>query len=381
MPTRFWNRRVQLLMIVGGALVVALSSLAQAQTLRSGRPPGRSASSNGGRGLQGGGRMYSGRRSGSFRSHTGGRRRATSRSLGSRHTVISSRRHANRSRHTGGGYGFAGYVGHLAPLRSSMPYHYYPGWSWRGGYLNEYPRYNIGIGGTCYSVAGDHWDTDHALAILAHKLPDAKEVRRRETRELERLNEELAEFSEAELDDVPSTLAQDPPAEDRLTSREAKDISRYLAKGDGEFEQRDYDAAREEYVRALVLAGEDAGVRIALGLSEYALGSFADASQAIRRGVAIAPGLAESGFELQQAYGSAADFASHLVSLEIFVTENPEDVHAEFLVGFVRYFSGQTEKGLAAMLAYAGREGHDPDVRVFVDLAKAALDSKDGKLK
>jgi tetratricopeptide (TPR) repeat protein len=156
----------------------------------------------------------------------------------------------------------------------------------------------------------------------------------------------------------------------------ARRVGVALGRGDKAFETGRYAEARVEYVRALVVADEDAGVRIALGISEFALGRFEDASRAIREGVVRMPGLARSSLDLRDGYGRPEalrrDFAAHLAALETHVETHGDDAGARFLLGFMRYYSGDRAGGLAAFETYASMAEFDVRVGPFIELARRA---------
>lgn len=140
-----------------------------------------------------------------------------------------------------------------------------------------------------------------------------------------------------------------------------------IGRGDKAFEQGEYDQAREEYRHAIEVAGDAPGIRIALGLSDYALGSFEAAAKSIRRGVSHSPELAKSDFRLQEVYGRAGDSDVHRRQLDAFVTQNPENADTLFLLGFVQYFSDQREAARTTFGAYRSIVPHDDLADPFIE--------------
>ncbi len=261
--------------------------------------------------------------------------------------------------------------GHGFGLGVHYPYTFfrYPYcWSYSGDFYWKYPRYSIGYSYYWPEPAfvyryDDHWPANDALVgLIPAALPD---VGADDDKPEDAPRQLLPPMPEAERDDASPRLA--PPS---ALSTEAAIA---LGRGDKAFEQGAYDEAREEYVRAIVLAGEDAPSRIALGLAEYAIGSFNDAARAIRRGAAISPELAESAFSLNAAYGIADDRAVHRRALEDFARENPEDCDALFLLGFTRYFSGEREAGVEALVSYLQRADCDRSIAEFVARAQRRM--------
>lgn len=140
-----------------------------------------------------------------------------------------------------------------------------------------------------------------------------------------------------------------------------------IGRGDKAFEQGEYAQARDEYRQAIDVAGDAPGIRIAMGLSDFALGDFAGAAHAIRQGVAQSPELAVSDFRLQDVYGHPDDSNLHRHKLDEFVTQNPEDANALFLLGFVQYFSDQIEAARTTFGAYRSIVPHDELADPFIE--------------
>ncbi len=251
-----------------------------------------------------------------------------------------------------------------------------------GGYGWRYPIYSPAVWGSSI-IAGypaAYGDVFEPLSVDVEMDAAEAELARRAWED--RMNatlqsRALSEFGERHGPNDAAGVSPPMPRVADLISPQLAETARQvgvaLGRGDEAFEAGKYDLAREEYVRALVLAGEDASVRIALGLAEYALGSFADAAQAVRRGVARAPGLAASEFDLRAVYGVADDFSAHRRILEDHVAANPEDIDARFLLGFVKYFSGARDEGRRLLDAYLADPQRDEMVREFIETAMVAI--------
>ncbi|MCG8409408.1 MAG: hypothetical protein MI923_29740 [Phycisphaerales bacterium] len=282
----------------------------------------------------------------------------------------------------GGYYGRGFYRGCRSYFRPSLgfgygtPYGYY-------GLGGCYPRYSyydrhyfspvVLRGGLVYTADYDnYWPANDSLAGFRYVRSEPEKMQTMvrveperdqdalQAQALERFGRRHGSFTDGES----------PPAQANGAVKRDRQVGIALGRGDKAFEDGDYDDAREEYVRAMVLAGDDARVRIALGLTEYALGSYVDASAAVRSGVSISPSLAQSSFAMKEIYGRPNDFTAHRQALEFYRKENPEDVHAMFLLGFVQYFSGQRSEGRAAFETYLANPQHDPAVEQFVEAAK-----------
>jgi tetratricopeptide (TPR) repeat protein len=153
-----------------------------------------------------------------------------------------------------------------------------------------------------------------------------------------------------------------PPA---LSAGQARELADALDRGDEHFRRADYLAAREEYTRALVIAGEEPGVRIPFGLAEFALGRYADASRAMRQSVSRPPILDPSSIDLRQAYARPAEFEAQLRTLESFIGRNPFDADALFLLGFLKACTNNPVGARAVFEKYLALREADPAARPF----------------
>lgn len=253
----------------------------------------------------------------------------------------------------------------------------YPYYGYNGGCSWRYPLYlntNYGFyGGIAYDayVYDEGYDVFEPLAADVEMTEEEIAVADEALVERNRAaiqSEALDEFGHKQAGGAEAPNGMSPEAQAR-----AQEIGEALGQGDRAFEEGRYDEARDKYVRAVVLAGEDSSVRIALGLAEFALGSYGDSSSAIRRGVARSPSLASSSFELRAVYGKQEDFEAHRRVLEDHVAANPDDVEAKFLLGFVNFYSGNREEGKQQLAAYLDDPRHDDAVREFIMTAQVAM--------
>lgn len=282
--------------------------------------------------------------------------------------------------------GYRNYGGYCSPYRFGYGFRNYG----LNGYVNKYSSCNVGYvspiilgGGLFYSPYYDNYRPIYgSLDSASYQRLDHDEVitmvpvdQERDENALQA--QALKEFGRRQ-DERTNAPADRANVITQTSAERDRQVGISLGRGDKAFEEGDYDDAREEYVRALVKAGDDARVRIALGLSEYALGAYTDASAAVRRGISISPGLAQSSFSMKKIYGQTEDFTAHRQALEIFVRENPEEIQAFFLLGFVQYFSDQRDKALTTFDTYLSQPRHDPDVRRFIEIARES--SKPGQM-
>ena len=398
MPNCCQCRVPAVIAMLAAAIFVTPSVSAQHQTEKPGHVGNPATAGRGGTGLQGGGVM--------FRIDDRGHPQRRSRGrVGDRLRPQGLRGAVDLGFHVGVPSSLYGPYGAYVSLGFGPYYHArgdYPNPGRLDGYLWHSPRYALSYpspsvydGGTYRAVYDEFWPANDALAgVSLERLDDAGSggytdpwSERRSASLVVDALERFRRARDAEArDETESPVKKPDEIETRPGKTSVRDaaaeaernglIVSALRRGDRAFEIGEYDQAREEYVRALVLAGDDASVRIALGLAEYALGAYADASQAVRRGVANAPGLAQSAFDLAQVYGRANELAAHRRALVDFQRENPEDVHSLFLLGFVQFFSGQKDEGRATLDAYLSKPSHDPTVTRFIELTAPAGQSQ-----
>lgn len=187
------------------------------------------------------------------------------------------------------------------------------------------------------------------------------------------ISEALYRFKQNKQTEAAQEIPQ--PVEPQRTTRtqsDLKDIETTLDKGDVLFRKGDYSSAREEYTRALVMAGEDPGVRIPFGLTEFALGRFDDAARAMKQAAAAQPPLDPSTIDLVQAYGNRADFDAQFQALERYLSRKPFDADALFLHGFLKACTGNPIGARAVFEKYLALRDADPAVLPFIQQLQPA---------
>jgi tetratricopeptide (TPR) repeat protein len=164
-----------------------------------------------------------------------------------------------------------------------------------------------------------------------------------------------------------------PPAKKDLPQRGAHPQAlarawKFIGFGDAHFGNQKYAQALERYRKAARAAPQLADAYFRQGLVQTALGRYAAAVKAIRRGLALEPKWPQSGFQLDELYDeNAAAKDAHLEVLAKAAAENPQDADLLFLVGVYLHFDRQAERAApffqrAAQLAGA-EAGH---IRAFL---------------
>ncbi|MHC4066346.1 MAG: tetratricopeptide repeat protein [Planctomycetota bacterium] len=126
------------------------------------------------------------------------------------------------------------------------------------------------------------------------------------------------------------------------------DLLAPLERGDAAFTAGDYAEARRHYIRAQ-LDGPYAGeASLAYGLTRFAEGDYALAAMAFRRGLAAVPDAIDRPIDVLHFYGASGDPAAHLTALTDHLAERPDDAYGWFVLGYVRFGSGDAFGALDA---------------------------------
>jgi tetratricopeptide (TPR) repeat protein len=118
--------------------------------------------------------------------------------------------------------------------------------------------------------------------------------------------------------------------------------------GDGRFQEQEFADAYRNYRRAAQAAPTLAEPHFRQALALTAMGSYELAVKALRRGLAIEPAWAGSGFRSDEVYGAANRVAKngHIDALAQANLDQPNRADLLFLLGVELYFDGQFERAV-----------------------------------
>jgi tetratricopeptide (TPR) repeat protein len=141
-----------------------------------------------------------------------------------------------------------------------------------------------------------------------------------------------------------------PPPQPQVGDRRATNAEstalgqKFIGYGDLWFAKGKYFEASARYRDAAQSAPQLADAYFREGFALTAMGRYAAAVKAIRRGLAIDPRWPDSPFTLDELYGpNAVGKAAHFAALTGAVRENPRDADVAFLLGVYLYFNGQRD--------------------------------------
>jgi hypothetical protein len=121
---------------------------------------------------------------------------------------------------------------------------------------------------------------------------------------------------------------------------------RFIGFGDVSFAKQKYLAALGRYKTAIETAPDVAEAYFRQGLAHVALGQYASAAKAFRRGLVVRSSWHGSPFRLDTLYGAAGQQIKiqHLEALAQSVESNPFDAELLLVLGVSLYFDGQIDR-------------------------------------
>lgn len=226
-------------------------------------------------------------------------------------------------------------------------------------YVACYPTYRpvCVAGGVIYYPYFETPAADHAFADAAsYDAPDG----------LEMPEEEIAPQFAAALDE----LAADP------------ELVALLEAGAAQFRAGDYRGAALLFEEAALAARGNALPKFALAHALFALGDFEYAAYLVVRGMELLPEWPWVGPDLRDLYGDLDDLMEHTIALDVHLRAHAGDRGAAFLLGYVRFFSGDLDGAEAELRALAESAAAAPEPSfAALDAAVAAFLVRAGEIR
>lgn len=135
---------------------------------------------------------------------------------------------------------------------------------------------------------------------------------------------------------APNGDIANPP---ELTDR-AKEL---MEQGLTAFSERSYESAARTFLQVAMDDPQNVDALLAYAVSRFATGDYAVAAIAIRRGINKFPMIVDAAFDVRSRYGELDDYTDHLLALETYVQEQPNEVDGWLVLGFIRHFSDNRE--------------------------------------
>ncbi len=151
-------------------------------------------------------------------------------------------------------------------------------------------------------------------------------------------NNYLASYFLSQIKQVQKESQVPNPETFKEEDAEKLSVDELIKLGSVFFKKADYRMAAKLFKTAIEKKQDSPVVHIAYGDSLFALGRFQEAAMAIAKGLEIYPKYAESQINRRDFYGNPAEFDLQLRNLETYVSKNPSDHNARFLLGYNYFF-------------------------------------------
>lgn len=153
----------------------------------------------------------------------------------------------------------------------------------------------------------------------------------------------------------------------------ASDAEGLREQGEKSLLEGQYADAREYFARAASLDPHDPRSRVSLAFSEFAVGDFEDAATTVHEVMKMAPDLAATPLDMRGLYGEIDTHEKQLAKLEDITRLQSASSRMHFLLGFVRYYSGDRASGAQTLLEYSAANPEDSSIRPFIEIAGSVV--------
>ena len=132
------------------------------------------------------------------------------------------------------------------------------------------------------------------------------------------------------------------------------------------FKEGNYAAAADAFRTAEASEPMNAVPKFALAHALFALGDYEGAAFLVKRGMELLPEWPSVGTSLHELYGDPSHLQEHIIGLSTYSATNPAAVDARFLLGYVRYFTGDLDGAESAFRAVEAATPYRADVTSFL---------------
>lgn len=141
----------------------------------------------------------------------------------------------------------------------------------------------------------------------------------------------------------------------------AKSAGIAIGRGEVAFQQGRYEEASSEFRRAREWVQDDAMVCFNLGATEFALGRYDRAAEAIRAGILVSSDECLT-YRLLPRYANPEELRAQRERLESVTAAQPNDADALFVLALVRWWSGDAHGATSALDQWENAKGNQSDV-------------------
>lgn len=225
-------------------------------------------------------------------------------------------------------------------------YGYYGGWSYghypRGRYYYR-DSYYCSYCGSAFCDGGCHWG--HGPLYLPPIVVDSGQ--RYGPRAAQRFlgvggnnsSGAASQGSATRRSNAPAAAARETPRVSNPTAR--AQAWKFVEYGDRQFKKGDYRDALDRYRKAARQASEIADIHFRQAFALVGVTRYAEATEAVKRGLDLRPDWPNSGFVLEELYPSAQAKRDIFRQLHTQVDTSPNDAEARYMLAVMQHFDGQ----------------------------------------
>ncbi len=146
-----------------------------------------------------------------------------------------------------------------------------------------------------------------------------------------------------------------------------------VGQGNDAFAAGLFEDARQLYARAMLADNDDGFAKLFYCLGNFATGDYEIAVSALRAALLEAPELIDNPIDLRPIYANADVLATHMAGLSVQVAEHPDNPGLAFLLGYLRYATGEPRQAIEILQPLAGAESDDTLAVLVRDAATRVL--------
>ncbi|HSW47326.1 MAG TPA: hypothetical protein VLM89_17315 [Phycisphaerae bacterium] len=147
---------------------------------------------------------------------------------------------------------------------------------------------------------------------------------------------------------APQPLYEPAPTDTTTGQGNGRQLYTMMYEGTKQFSEGAYEAAARLFLNVTLQDPANIDASLAYAVARFATGDYAVAAIAIRRGVSRLPDIVNSPFDIRDRYGNQEDLSRHIQALNSFLVQQPDNVDALVVAGFVQHFTGQRDAARGA---------------------------------
>lgn len=159
-----------------------------------------------------------------------------------------------------------------------------------------------------------------------------------------------------------------PDSDGARPAMPVEQMNELMKQGVEEFSEGEYEQAAQRFLRVAMADPDNVDAALAYATARFATGDYPVSAIAIRRGIRRLPDVVNSLFDIRDRYNQLAHFDRHYEVLVEYVSENPENIDGQIVLGFVQHFTGQREPAAETFKRVAELSEADRDLaEIFIN--------------